>query len=61
MMMQTPARRSIPSSRPAHSPAVAFGSLARSLHDAAASLARPATLRAAQAQVLRLITVVAGH
>ena len=33
----------------------------RAVHVAARSLARPATLRRAQTQVVRLITVVAGH
>ena len=33
----------------------------RALHDRAASLAHPSTLRRAQSRVVRLITVVAGH
>ncbi|MEO5689106.1 MAG: hypothetical protein ABIR54_17235 [Burkholderiaceae bacterium] len=33
----------------------------RVMHDRAALLAHPSTLRRAQTQVVRLITVVAGH
>jgi hypothetical protein len=33
----------------------------RAMHHKASSLVRPATLRRAQTQVVRLITVVAGH
>jgi hypothetical protein len=33
----------------------------RAMHCKAASLAHPSTLRRAQSQVVRLITVVAGH
>ncbi|HEY9025276.1 MAG TPA: hypothetical protein VIP05_13315 [Burkholderiaceae bacterium] len=33
----------------------------RAMHHKAASLVRPSTLRRAQTQMVRLITVVAGH
>jgi hypothetical protein len=61
----SPSAATTPNAFPDVLPAARLGAMvaegARAIHGAAASLARPATLRWAQAQALKLVTMVAGH
>jgi hypothetical protein len=57
----SPSAASIPNAYPAARLGAMVAEGARAVHGLASSLVRPATLRWAQAQALKLVTVVAGH